>query len=61
MEIVALFCDVDDFCQQFVPPWQQRLLASGDRQRLRESRLCVSEGMTIVITFHQSGYRTFKG
>jgi hypothetical protein len=61
MEIVALFCDVDDFCQQFVPPWQQRLLASGDRQRLRESRLCVSEVMTIVITFHQSGYRTFKG
>jgi hypothetical protein len=60
MEIVALFCDVDDFCQQFVPPWQQRLLTSGDRQRRRESRLCVSEVMTIVITFHQSGYRTFK-
>jgi hypothetical protein len=60
MEIVALFCDVDDFCQQFVPPWQQRLLASGERQRLRESRLGVSEVMTLVISFHQSGYRTFK-
>jgi hypothetical protein len=60
MEIVALFCDVDDFCQQFVPQWQQRLLASGDRQRLRGSRLCVSEVMTIGISFHQSGYRTFK-
>jgi hypothetical protein len=53
MEIVALFCDVDDCCQQFVPPWQQRLLASGER--LRERRLCVSEVMTIVISFHQSG------
>ena len=60
MEIVALFCDVDDFCQQFVPQWQRRLLASKDRQRLRESRLCLSEVMTIMITFHQSGYRTFK-
>ena len=60
MEIVALFCDIDDFCQQFVPPWQQRLLASGDRQRLRGSRLCESEVMTIGISFHQSGYRTFK-
>jgi hypothetical protein len=60
MEIVALFCEIDDFCQQVVPPWQHRLLVSGDRQRLQESRLCVSEGMTMVISSHQSGYRTFK-
>jgi hypothetical protein len=60
MEIVALFCDVDDFCQQFEPRWQQRLLRSGTPQHLRESRLCLSEVMTIVISFHQSGYRTFK-
>jgi hypothetical protein len=60
MEIIALFCDVDDFCQQFAPQWQQRLIASGDRQRLRESRLCLSAVMTIVITFQQSRDRTFK-
>ena len=60
MEIVALFCDIDDFCQQFEPRWQQQLIANGDCQRLRENRLCGSEVMTIVISFHQSGYRTFK-
>jgi hypothetical protein len=60
MEIVALFCDVDDFCRQFEPAWQQHLVAEGSRQRWREPRLCLSEIMTIVIHFHQSGYRTFK-
>lgn len=60
MDIVALFCDVDDFCQQFVPQWHHQLLASGDRHRQRASRLYVSEVMTIVISFQQSGYRTFK-
>lgn len=60
MDIVALFCEVDDFCQQFEPRWQQHLLTSGERQRHREGTLCLSEVMTIVIAFHQSGYRTFK-
>ena len=53
MEIVARFCDSDDFCQQFVPPWQQQLFASGER--LPESRLCVSAVMTLVSSCHQSG------
>ena len=60
MEIVALFCDIDDFCLQFAPRWQQHLIAARSRQRWREQRLCLSEVMTIVVSFHQSGYRTFK-
>lgn len=65
MEIVALFCDGDDFCRQFEPQWQQRLSASKDRQPLREKRLCLSEVMTIVITFVTSAAppnqrRTFR-
>lgn len=60
MEIIALFCDVDDFCLRFEPLWQHRRLSAGSRQRWRETRLCLSEVMTIVIHFHQSGYRTFK-
>ena len=60
MEIVALFCDLDDFCLQFEPRWQQHLVSAGRRLRWREQRLCLSEVMTIMIGFHQSGYRTFK-
>jgi hypothetical protein len=60
MEIVALFCDIDDFCLQFEPRWQQQLISKGSRQRWPETRMCLSEVMTIVVSFPQSGYRTFK-
>lgn len=60
MSVDELFCDVDDFCQAFLPAFESGLLASGAVQRRRERRLCVSEIMTILIAFHQSGYRTFK-
>jgi hypothetical protein len=57
MEIVALFCDSDDFCLQFEPLWHQHLVSDGSRQRWRKQRLWLSEGRTIVVSFHQSGYR----
>jgi hypothetical protein len=60
MEIVALFCDIDDFCLRFEPAWHQRLVSEGSSQPPWTSRLCVSEVMPIVVSFHQSGYRTFK-
>jgi len=60
MDSVAVFCDVDDFYRSFEPWGQQRLLAEGTRQRLREQTLALSAGMTVVITFRSSGYRTFK-
>ena len=60
MEILPLFCDIDDFCQLFEPLWKRRLLSSGDRQRDRQPRLCLSEVMTITVMFHASSYRHFK-
>jgi hypothetical protein len=60
MGILDLFCSVDDFWQQFAPRWQQDLLTSGQRQRLRLTQMHPSEIMTILILFHQSHYRTFK-
>jgi hypothetical protein len=60
MDIVALFCDIDDFCLHFAPRWHQHLIASGSRSRQREATLTLSEVMTIEVAFHQSGYRTFK-
>lgn len=61
MSLVEIFCDVDDFCQQFEPRWEQFQLDNGLRKRRRKSRLSLSEIRTIVIHFHQSNYRTFKG
>ncbi len=60
LSLEALFCHVDDFCQQFEPQWQQYLLSSGAVQRQRERGLSTSEIMTILIAFHQLGYRNFK-
>ena len=60
MSILELFCSVDDFWQQFAPTWQQDLLTSGERQRVRPGQMYPSEMMTIVILFQQSHYRTFK-
>jgi hypothetical protein len=60
MSVVELFCDVDDFCQVFMPIYESGLLASGAIRRRRERGLCMSEVMTILIAFHTSGYRTFK-
>ncbi len=58
--LLELFCDVDDFCQAFLPFWTQQLLSSGQKQRQRARSLTISEIMTILIAFHQSHYRDFK-
>lgn len=58
--LVELFCLVDDFCEEFIPAWQEHLLESGLKKRKRPSQLCPSEIMTILIHFHQSRYRDFK-
>lgn len=60
MNILPVFCDIDDFCQFFEPLWKQRLLASGERRRNRAGCLCLSEVMTIIVLFHTSSYRNFK-
>ena len=51
--LLELFCDVDDFCQVFVPVWRKQLLSAGEIQRQRERSLSLSEIMTILIHFHR--------
>lgn len=58
--LTELFCQVDDFCRQFEPAWEQRLLLWGTPQRRRRSALSVSELMTLIILFHQLRFRQFK-
>lgn len=58
--LLELFVSVDDFCQVFLPFWEQKLIQDGSKKRRRAGHLSVSEIMTILIHFHQSHYRDFK-
>ena len=60
MNLVELFCQVDDFCQAFEGSWIRHQLTTGHRRRRRAGQLCLSEIMTLLIWFHQSHYRDFK-
>lgn len=59
-QLIAMFCDIDDFCKWFEPLYRRRLLQSGQRQRTRQTMLALSEIMTIIVYFHRSHYRDFK-
>lgn len=65
--LIAIFCDVDDFCKKFEPEWkkimieeQEAGLIDNRKKRNRSPELSLSEAMAIVILFHKTGYRTFK-
>jgi hypothetical protein len=58
--IVEIFCDLDDFCNQFFQDQSSYFLPKPNRKRMRPCRLATSEIMTIVVLFHLSHYRTFK-
>lgn len=60
MDILPVFCEIDDFCLGFEPRWQQQLLTAGERLRRHTATLSLSEVMTIIVLFHSSGYRDFK-
>jgi len=59
-QLIAMFCDIDDFCKWFEPLYMRHLLQSGQRQRTRQTALALSEIMTIIVYFHSSHYRDFK-
>ena len=60
VNLEALFTDVDDFCQKFVPGWEATLLELRQKQRNKPSSKAMSEVMTILILFHVHCYRDFK-
>lgn len=57
-----LFCLIDDFCQQFEPLLEQRMLGeSADIQRCRRAcEMSLSEMTTIVVLFHMMRGRQCK-
>nr|WP_027156580.1 IS982 family transposase [Methylobacter luteus] len=60
MKLTHLFCDVDDFCRTFIADWQKNQLIQGEKKRHRPHRMSYSEMITILVAYHQSGFRTFK-
>jgi hypothetical protein len=60
LQLIAMFCDIDDFCKAFVPVYTRHLLQAGRRRRQRQATLTLSEIMTLLVAFHCSHYRTFK-
>lgn len=59
MDILSLFCEIDDFCQVFEKLYQRRALGDGKR-RNRATSLSQSEVMTILVMYHASGYKNLK-
>src|SRR5271156_2039721 len=60
MNLTTIFYHVDEFCKLFEKEFAIRVLASGKSMRKRKSSLKLSEVMTVVIYYQQSGYKTFK-
>lgn len=60
MDILSVFCQIDDFCQTFEPKYNQFQLTEGQKKRNKPSKMAMSEVMTILVLFHQSGFRTLK-
>ena len=63
MSIVSLFCEIDDFflaLLKYQAEYPRQAAESPSETRGRPRRLHPSEIMTILISFHQSNYRTFK-
>ena len=60
MNLTQLFCDADDFCQHFIAEWEKNQLENGHIKRQRKRSLSTSEIITIIVSYHQSGYKTFK-
>lgn len=58
--LLNIFYNIDNFCKAFIRFWQKFLLRSGEAKRIKPSRLCLSEIMTVMVNFHLSGFRTFK-
>ena len=56
INLVELFCVVDDFCIQFEPEWHRCLIG----KKFKKCELSMSEVLTILICFQFSGYKCFK-
>ena len=60
MDLTEIFCEIDDFCQDWLSTFSFTFFPAYGDNLPKSCRLSLSEVMTITIHFHQSSYRTFK-
>jgi hypothetical protein len=60
MDIVAVFCDIDDFCRSLLTAKFPALPSGSAPCPGRANSLSLSEVLTLLVWFHVSHYRTFK-
>jgi hypothetical protein len=58
--LVETFCEVDDFCQAFMPQWEAYLIGTGSAPHGPQPGLCVSEIITILLMLHSSQCKYLK-
>ena len=58
--LTKIFCEIDDFMQEFEEEYKKRLLTNKEERVKYNSRLTLSEVMTILVYYHSYGNRTFK-
>lgn len=58
--ITKIFCDIDDFMKEFEEKYKEKLLEGNSKKSKINSKLAMSEIMTIVVYYHNYGNRTFK-
>jgi hypothetical protein len=58
--LTKIFCEIDDFMQEFEGKYKERLIAENGNKKKYNSKLSMSEVMSIVVYYHNYGNRTFK-
>jgi hypothetical protein len=59
IDITALYCCLDDFCQVF-EGWEAHRLIPSEQTRQRTGKLSRAEMLFIMVLFHLSPYKNFK-
>lgn len=60
MDLVQLFCDVDDHVKALLKDKENKVLTCQTRKRGYAPKMSLSEIITIIIWYHSSGFKNFK-